>query len=154
MSIIHTISKLLLNKTGSKLSKQRVDYLLSALALSALSNQALAADNEKGYEIDVSQLAKAQGVEINDISKVEITLSDPSQGEIIALGNGVFQFVPAKEASDVSFMVSGDGIANSFTSSFSAAAEVSLQENFAKSWNDFIDSLSAYRFSGYVKDRC
>jgi VCBS repeat-containing protein len=143
MSIIHTISKLLLNKTGSKLSKQRVDYLLSALALSALSNQALAADNEKGYEIDVSQLAKAQGVEINDISKVEITLSDPSQGEIIALGNGVFQFVPAKEASDVSFMVSGDGIANSFTSSFSAAAEVSLQENFAKSWNDFIDSLSA-----------
>ena len=97
MSAINTVAKLLLKSaTKKKLSKQRIDYLLSVLALSALSNQALAEGGEKGFNIDVTKLAKDAGVEITDINKVELTLVDVSSGKIIALGDGIFQFIPLK----------------------------------------------------------
>jgi VCBS repeat-containing protein len=144
MKVINTVAKLLLkNTTKKKLSKQRIDYLLSVLALSTLSNQALAEGGEKGFNIDVTKLAKDAGVEITDINKVELTLVDASSGKIIALGDGIFQFMPAEGAIDVAFIVGGYGVASSFTSSFSAAAGSSLQESFAKSWNDFVDNLSS-----------
>ena len=144
MSAIHTITKLLLNNTNrKKITKQRVDYLLSALALSALSQQALAGGSEEGYKIDVKKLAQDAGIEITDINKVELTLAEGSKGEVVSLGKGVFEFVPAEGSTNVTFVIGGSGIASSFTSDFSVAVGTSLQEGFAKSWNDFIDSLSS-----------
>jgi len=136
---MNTIIKLLLSaQSRKKLSKERIDYLLGALALSALSGQASAQSNEKGNLINAAELAKEIGVEVSDISKVMLTLSDTSSGELISLGNGIYQFIPAKGVDSALFVVSGSGVEHSFTSNFEVTGNV---ENFDFSLDNLIKSL-------------
>ena len=123
MSTINTISKLLPGDLKrKKLSKQQIEYLIAAFALSTISSQALAETQPipekveaKGYLVDVVELAKAAGIEITDINSVVVALADTSLGQVINLGNGIFQFIPAEGLSDseISFVISGEGIAQS-----------------------------------------
>ena len=84
MNTLNTAIKLLLNrKPNKKLSKQRTDYLLSALAISALSTQAQAEGGNKSYKIDVKQLAKDAGVKVSDVSNVELKLAEGAKGEVV-----------------------------------------------------------------------
>ena len=141
---LNTLVKLLLNnKNKQKISKQRVDYLLSALAISALSAQAQAEGSQKSYKIDVKQLAKEAGVKISDVNKVEVKLAEGGQGEVVNLGGGIFEVTLAEGVSSVNFIVSGSGVESVFTSSFSTTSISTLKQDFSNSWNEFIDSLTA-----------
>jgi len=143
MNTLNMLIKILLNSKNKKnLSKQRVDYLLSALAISALSSQAQAESGDKSYKIDVVKLAEEAGVEITDVNKVGVRLAEGVKGEIVNLGNGIFEVFLADGVSEVNFIVSGSGLASTFTSSFSANSVSALKQDFANSWNDFIDSLN------------
>jgi len=144
MKVVNSIVKLLMENKGEKrLSKQRSNYLLSALALTALSDQALAKGLEKSYKIDVKKIAKESGVEITDLNKIEVTLADASSGEIIAMGDGVFQFIPADGVINASFVIGGTGLASQLSVDFSTPSDSSFQEGFVQSWDSFVDSLSS-----------
>ncbi|MGE4594731.1 MAG: hypothetical protein AAEF23_04330, partial [Gammaproteobacteria bacterium] len=128
---MNTISKLLPNDLKKKnLSKQQIEYLIAAFALSAFSGQVLAETQStpekveiKGYLLDVAKIAEAAGVEITDINQVVLTLSDGALGQLINLGNGIFQFIPAEGLTDseISFVISGSGINQSLAAIVSFA---------------------------------
>ena len=145
MKAINSIIKLLLGSKGkdkNKLSKQRADYLLSVLALTALSDQALAKGLEKSYKIDVKKIAKEAGIEITDINNIEVTLVDASAGEIVYLGDGIFQFIPANGVTNASFLIGGTGLTGQLSVDFSSTSDSHLQETFVKSWDSFVDNLT------------
>jgi len=113
MKVIDTLSKLIVSsKTKQKLSKEKNNYLLSVLALAALPDK-IFADNKtpekieiKGYLIDVSKLAKDAGIEVSDIEELVIALADPSYGQLIYLGNGIYQFIPSSSGIlEISFTI-------------------------------------------------
>ena len=112
MKVIDIISKLILSsKAKQKLSKENSNYLLSVLALAALPSK-IFADNKipekveiKGYLIDVAKLAKESGIEVSDIEELVITLSNPSYGQLIYLGNGIYQFIPSSGILEISFTI-------------------------------------------------
>jgi len=144
MNTLNTAIKLLLNrKSNKKLSKQRTDYLLSALAISALSTQAQAEGGNKSYKIDVKQLAKDAGVKVSDVSNVELKLAEGAKGEVVNLGNGIFEVTLAEGVTDVNFIIGGSGVESVFTSSFSSNGISALKQDFANSWNEFVDGLSS-----------
>jgi len=130
MNTITTIVRLLLNsKTKNNLSKERIEYLLSAIAISTLSTKVIAesdSTNTKTYLVDVSKLAEFAFIEINDINQVSIDLADGSKGYFVSLGNGIFQFITTLDVTEFSFIISGSGVANTFASnvSFSGIAPI------------------------------
>jgi len=112
MKVIDIISKLILSsKAKQKLSKENSNYLLSVLALAALPSK-IFADNKtpekveiKGYLIDVATLAKKAGIEVSDIEELVIALADPSYGQLIYLGNGIYQFIPSSGILEISLTI-------------------------------------------------
>jgi len=123
MKTLSAISKVLLaNNIDKKLTKRRTDYLLGVLALAALPHEAIASKETpqtvdiKGYLVDVAKLAEAAGIEITDIDQVALALDDVTLGELIYLGNGVYQFIPTEGVSGgVSFVISGSGASQAVT---------------------------------------
>ena len=112
MKVIEIISKLILSsKAKHKLPKEKSNYLLYVLALAALPGK-IFADNKtpekveiKGYLIDVATLAKEAGIEVSDIEELVIAIADPSLGQLIYLGNGIYQFIPSSGISEISFTI-------------------------------------------------
>ena len=144
MNTLNTLAKFLLkSKVNQKLSKQNVNYLLSVLAISAISTQTQAEGGNKSYKVDIKKLAEEAGVKVSDVSNVELKLAEGAKGEIVNLGNGIFEVTLTEGVTDVSFIVGGSGVESAFTSSFSANSVSALKQDFANSWNEFIDSLNA-----------
>ena len=75
------------SKSVKKTRSKNIDYLLSALAISALASQAQASN--KSYEVNVRDLATEAGVKVSDIAKVELKITG-DLGEVVSLGDGVF----------------------------------------------------------------
>jgi len=105
MSITKIITKFLLSKQYNKLPKQRVDYLLSSLAIASLSSSAFAKDKDNAsnegvtqYLIDVRSLLKESGTVIDNIDNIDnivLSLASNESGFLVNLGNGYYQYVLA-----------------------------------------------------------
>jgi len=164
---MNVIAKLLLFKRPNKLSKQRIDYLLSALAIASLPGSVFAKGKDNApdegvtqYLVDVRTLLKSLNVEVNDINQITLTLDDSQGVELIALGNGLFQLIPTGNQTEISVTILG------FNNSQKIVVELSLEnakiiniefkslaldfdtstndtlnivDTLSKSWNDFIN---------------
>ena len=112
MKSMEVLSKILINSTiKKKIPKEKKDYLLSVLALAALPSYVFAAKETpekveiKGYLIDASKLAKEAGIEVFDIDELVVTLTDSSLGELIYLGNGIYQFIASGGVLEISLVI-------------------------------------------------
>jgi hypothetical protein len=56
MNSLKTITKFLLSKQSNKLSKQRIDYILSALAIASLPSSVFAKGKDNAPDEGVTQL--------------------------------------------------------------------------------------------------
>jgi hypothetical protein len=118
--LLQKITSILINGSkNKKLPKGHVDLLLGAVAISALSNQALAESKvldksdltSKGYIIDVAQIVKESGVESVDINTISFKLSSDSSGLLIDIGEGLFKYIPSDLSNkEISFVISAKGI--------------------------------------------
>ena len=112
MKSMEVLSKILINSAiKKKIPKEKKDYLLSVLALAALPSYVFAAKETpekveiKGYLIDASKLAKEAGIEVFDIDELVVTLTDSSLGELIYLGNGIYQFIASGGVLEISLVI-------------------------------------------------
>ena len=115
------VSLILFKDRNKKISTQRIDVLLSAIAISALSHHASAKEeslessplNEsKGYLVDLLKLAKEAGISNANLSEISLGLSSENSGILTDLGNGLFKFFPSEATQEVSFVISAEGMAN------------------------------------------
>ena len=102
MYFLKTITKLLLSKKSNKLSKQRIDYLISALAIASLPSSVFAKGKDNAldegvtqYLIDVRALLKESGIVVDDIDNIVLSLASNESGLLVNIGNGYYQYVLA-----------------------------------------------------------
>jgi VCBS repeat-containing protein len=102
---------LLSSSIKQKIPKVTNNHLLTVLALAALPSKVFAAKETpekveiKGYLLDVAKLAKDAGIEVSDIDELVIALSDPSLGELIYLGNGIYQIIASSGVYKISLVI-------------------------------------------------
>ena len=133
MKAIEILTKLILNSSAKhKLTKEKNNYLLSVLALAALPSQ-IFADNTtpdqvevKGYLIDFAKLAKEAGIDVSDIDGLVAALVDSSMGELIYLGNGIYQFIPSSGIFEISFAITNTDASESSIVSISLEGLIPL----------------------------
>jgi VCBS repeat-containing protein len=133
MKAIEILTKLILNSSAKqKLTKEKNNYLLSVLALAALPSQ-IFADNTtpdqvevKGYLIDFAKLAKEAGIDVSDIDGLVVALVDSSMGELIYLGNGIYQFIPSPGIFEISFAITNTDASESSLVSISLEGLIPL----------------------------
>jgi hypothetical protein len=106
------LSRMLLSSSiKQKIPKVTNNHLLTVLALAALPSKVFAAKETpekveiKGYLLDVAKLAKDAGIEVSDIDELVVALSDPSLGELIYLGNGIYQIIASSGVYKISLVI-------------------------------------------------
>ena len=133
MKSIELISRILLTSTvKQKLPKAKKDYLIAALALAALPEKVFATNETpekvemKGYLVDVSKLAKDAGIEVSDIDQLVVALVDPSLGQIIYLGDGIYQIIASSGIFEISLAIATADASQSSILSISLDQAVAL----------------------------
>jgi len=133
MKAFNTIATMLLHKARSrKISKQRLDLLLSTLAIAALSDKVAAASQDgapaKSYRIDIAKLAEEAGIEVVDVENLLLSLADGDTGQLISLGGGIYLFIPATAGAETDLVISDPGVGQTvMTVSFRDSADISTQ---------------------------
>ena len=110
-----------------KISKAKLDYLLSTLALLSISDYAIAKKHqeelgqspEKHFFIDIVRMLKDADVDFKYNSNVEVRLLDAKGSQIIDVTNGILKLVTSNPESQVEFVLENIKSGNSVIFKFS-----------------------------------
>ncbi len=126
MKSMELLSRMLLaSSIKQKIPKATNNHLLTVLALAALPSKVFAAKETpekveiKGYLLDVAKLAKDAGIEVSDIDELVVALADPSLGELIYLGNGIYQIIASSGVYKISLVLTNADASQSSIASIS-----------------------------------
>ncbi len=126
MKSMELLSRMLLSSSiKQKIPKVTNNHLLTVLALAALPSKVFAAKETpekveiKGYLLDVAKLAKDAGIEVSDIDELVVALADPSLGELIYLGNGIYQIIASSGVYKISLVLTNADASQSSIASIS-----------------------------------
>ena len=110
-----------------KISKAKLDYLLSTLALLSISDYAIAEKHqeeldqspEKHFFIDVVRMLKDADVDFKYSSNIEVRLLDAKGSQIIDVTSGVLKLVTSDHESQIVFVLEDLKTGSSITLKFS-----------------------------------
>jgi len=110
VSILKSIIKSIQNNKDTKKSP-RSQYILGVLAMSAIADKVMAneqAIKTEGVIIDVVKLLKEQGIAVTpeNINDIVLALAEGQEGQLIDLGYGLYQFIPADAQADIALQIS------------------------------------------------
>jgi hypothetical protein len=107
--ITNTIKKLKKTKELSGASNK----LLAVLAVTALAENAMANEGAMKSEkiiFNVEKILEANGIDVKNAKNIEIAMKNSADGQLVAIGEGLVEFIPGKEGmKEVSIVINGDG---------------------------------------------
>jgi len=110
VSALKSIIKSIQNIKKTKQSP-RIQYILSVLAMSAIADKVMANEQpiqKEGIIIDVVKLLKDQGILVTpeNINDIVLALIEGQEGQLIDLGYGLYQFIPANAQAVINLQIS------------------------------------------------